>query len=54
MMVSPEDLIEDYGEVLKSGELERPQKHGLGGFWTSVILAVVIFSLTFWTVAWLY
>ena len=53
-MVEVSDLVEDYHEVVKSGELEGPRKMKGLNIWMKILLLVVVFTLTFWTAAWLY
>jgi len=53
-MVEISDLQEDYEEILKSGELEKPQEPKKLSLLTKIVLAIVILTLSFWSIAWFY
>jgi hypothetical protein len=49
-MVTEKDLLEDYIEVIKSGELNSPRESGKKSLFLTILLWIVIFTLVFWGV----
>ena len=49
-MVNQKDLLEDYTEVIKSGELNSPRKSDKKSLFLIILLWIVIFTLIFWGV----
>jgi len=53
-MVTEKDLKEDYENILKSGELRRPEKSQRISLTVQGLVWLVVLFLSVWTVAWLY
>ncbi len=52
----PKDLEENYNDAKESGELESIEdweKKKLS-LWLKIVIWMVVFTLTFWSVAWFY
>jgi len=49
-MVTEEDLIEDYIEVIKSGDLDSSRGYKKKSLFLTLLLWIVIFTLVFWGV----
>tara|TARA_Y100000310_G_C20616608_1_gene780980 strand:- start:549 stop:710 length:162 start_codon:yes stop_codon:yes gene_type:complete len=50
-MVTEKDLLEDYNEVIKSGDLNFPKDSKKKNLVLTIILWIVIFTLIFWSVS---